>query len=338
VYKHEMSVGGTSESAASVRHLIRTVRAHGLELDEGASAGVPIFHARIAVRHACALWERAAVALGPELPLLVATKSPDDHISPLYFAALACGTMGEALQLTVDYWSYATQAFATTVRRTGDAVHLRFELDGPAPLGARLGTEYLLADLARSGHEMSGGAWRPKELVLGHRPPIDLELWEETCGVPVRVDPESPGLVLDADTLDQPVRSALSPSARRFFLEVLDWIAPCSQPATLVGDRVAELVTCELGAATPTVEQVAHALAMSPRTLHRRLAAEGTTYQRVLDETRRDEAIRRALDDQHQLKAIGAELGFADPRGFRRAFKRWTGLTPQQFRIRRRAR
>jgi AraC-like DNA-binding protein len=321
-----------SESAASIRHLIRTVRGHGLFLEEGPTAGEPIFHARVSVQHANGLWERAVRALGPTLPLEVARKSPDDHISPLYFAALGCRTMREAMQLTVRYWRYATHAFAATARPIGKTIQLRFELPRHAPLGARLGAEYLLADLARTSRELAGGAWQASELVLGHRPRVSLAVWEATCGVPVRVDPEAPGLVMPMAALDEPIRATLPSPVCRFVRELLDWVAPPSGVATTIAERVVEAVRRDRGALTASIDEVARALAMSTRTLHRRLAAEGTTFERALDDIRREEAIQRTLEDRCQLKAIGAALGFADPSGFRRAFKRWTGLTPQQFR------
>jgi AraC-like DNA-binding protein len=83
------------------------------------------------------------------------------------------------------------------------------------------------------------------------------------------------------------------------------------------------------------VEQVAAELALSTRSLHRQLASEGTSYQRLLDDVRCSEAIRQTLDGHRPLKAIAAAVGFADPRAFRRAFKRWTGSSPQAFRLRR---
>jgi AraC-like DNA-binding protein len=76
-------------------------------------------------------------------------------------------------------------------------------------------------------------------------------------------------------------------------------------------------------------------MGLSARTLHRRLADEATSFQRVLDGVRRDAAIRRLLDRERQLKTVAAAVGFSDMRGFRRAFKRWTGLSPQQFRLER---
>src|SRR5256885_12943184 len=101
-------VEALSESAASIRHLVRTAGGHGVRLDEGPSAGAPIFHARVPVHHAQRQWEQAARALGPGVPLLVARKRPEDRISPLFFAAMSCPTIGEALAVPRRLRSYPT--------------------------------------------------------------------------------------------------------------------------------------------------------------------------------------------------------------------------------------
>jgi AraC-like DNA-binding protein len=151
------------------------------------------------------------------------------------------------------------------------------------------------------------------------------------CGAPVHVG-DTPGLVIAQSALAQPVRAGLSPTAGPFFRELLDCHMP--RPAATLAERVAGSLGRDLGAVAPTVEQIAAELGTSARSLHRQLAAEGTSYQRVLDAVRCDEAIRQAVDEQRPFKAIAAAVGFADPRAFRRAFKRWTGTTPQQFRLR----
>jgi AraC-like DNA-binding protein len=166
--------------------------------------------------------------------------------------------------------------------------------------------------------------------VLGHRPPVSLSAWEAVCGVPVHIG-GTPGLVIAEDSLAQPVQSRMSPGAGQFFREMLEWYTP-RPPPTFV-ERVSTALGRDLATAAPTVEQIAVELGTSARSLHRQLAAEGTTYQRVLDGLRRDQAIR-AVGDGEPFKAIAAAVGFADPRAFRRAFKRWTGATPQQFRQR----
>jgi AraC-like DNA-binding protein len=327
-----------SESAASMRHLVRTAGGHGVRLDEGPSAGTPIFHARVPLDHAYRQWERAVRALGPSVPLMVAQKRPEDRISLLYFAAMSCPTLGEALAVTVRYWSYATDGCRARLINQGRTVRLQLEPRGPPSLGARLGTEYLLADLVRSGRELGGGEWRPVELVLGHRPPLSLDDWECVCGVPTRVDPASPGLVMSEDSLEQPVQDRVSFAVGRFFVDILDWLTPRPSIAMSATERVDALLSDEFAGTRPPFDEIAQRLAMSTRSLRRQLASEGTSYQHLLDRMRRDEAVRQIARDAHQIKAIARTLGFSDPRGFRRAFQRWTGLTPQQFRERHRRR
>ena len=64
----------------------------------------------------------------------------------------------------------------------------------------------------------------------------------------------------------------------------------------------------------------------------RRLEAEGTTFQTIKDELRRDTAIHRLSHGSSSVTAIAAELGFQEPSAFRRAFKKWTGKTPGDYR------
>jgi AraC-like DNA-binding protein len=71
---------------------------------------------------------------------------------------------------------------------------------------------------------------------------------------------------------------------------------------------------------------------MSRRTLQRRLADRGTSYAGVLDGTRRDLAVRYLRDPALQISEVAYLLGFGEAGSFNRAFKRWTGQTPTDFR------
>ncbi|MFL9915283.1 AraC family transcriptional regulator [Paraburkholderia fungorum] len=82
----------------------------------------------------------------------------------------------------------------------------------------------------------------------------------------------------------------------------------------------------------PTIEVVAHDLHFSVRTLCRRLSAEGTTFQAIKDEVRRDHAVQRLMRSSDAIGAIAYDVGFDDPTAFHRAFRHWTGSTPQAYR------
>jgi AraC-like DNA-binding protein len=77
---------------------------------------------------------------------------------------------------------------------------------------------------------------------------------------------------------------------------------------------------------------VARRLAVSDRTLHRRLAGEGTTFAALVDEARRERAQLLLEDRRLSCSEVAFLLGYAEPAAFFRAFRRWTGETPQAWR------
>ena len=85
----------------------------------------------------------------------------------------------------------------------------------------------------------------------------------------------------------------------------------------------------------PTLEALALELHLAPTTLRRRLEAEGSSYQRIKDQLRLDLAIDRLSRTDRPAADIGLELGFADASAFYRAFKRWSGVQPGEYRARR---
>jgi AraC-like DNA-binding protein len=99
-----------------------------------------------------------------------------------------------------------------------------------------------------------------------------------------------------------------------------------------IADRVRTVLGDELRGGEPTAARLAARLKMSPRTLNRALAAEGTSYRQLLDALRRELAERHLAGDQLSISEVGFLLGFCELSSFHRAFKRWTGRTPARFR------
>ncbi|MBA3577699.1 MAG: helix-turn-helix transcriptional regulator [Sphingomonas sp.] len=81
-----------------------------------------------------------------------------------------------------------------------------------------------------------------------------------------------------------------------------------------------------------SIHRVASDLGMSRQTLYRRLKAEDVTFEEILDAKRRQLAIRYLSMERISVKGAAYKLGFSDPASFSRAFKRWTGISPSQFR------
>jgi AraC-like DNA-binding protein len=97
-------------------------------------------------------------------------------------------------------------------------------------------------------------------------------------------------------------------------------------------DRVRTLIADELRGGNPTAARIATRLKMSVRTLSRLLAAEDTSFRDLLDGVRRELAIELLAGEEASIAEVGFLLGFAELSSFHRAFRRWTGRTPAEFR------
>lgn len=117
-----------------------------------------------------------------------------------------------------------------------------------------------------------------------------------------------------------------------FLGELIESIARPAPAKRCFKREVEQAIEPLLGAGEVGIDRVARELGMSRQTLYRRLKAEGTTFEELLDAKRRQLAVRYLAVDRNSVKAAAYKLGFSDPAAFSRAFKRWTGSSPSLFR------
>jgi len=139
------------------------------------------------------------------------------------------------------------------------------------------------------------------------------------------------GVEVSATVLDTPLRPAaakLSTLAERYAAFAA---AEGPRPSPL-DSRLREVLRDRLPSGVPSIGVVARALGTSGRTLQRRLAEEGLSFQGVIDGLRADLARAYVRTARLSVSELAARLGYAQPSAFVRAFKRWTGSTPKQLR------
>ncbi|WP_156744445.1 helix-turn-helix transcriptional regulator [Mycobacterium sp. E740] len=105
-------------------------------------------------------------------------------------------------------------------------------------------------------------------------------------------------------------------------------------PSATMTSRVRSAVAERLGSSEPVIGSVARLLAMNPRTLQRRLVAEGTSYAAVLDSVRRDAAYRYITTTDMPFTQVAALVGFSEQSALTRAVRRWFGVGPRVLRSR----
>ncbi|PMR77348.1 AraC family transcriptional regulator [Billgrantia endophytica] len=146
----------------------------------------------------------------------------------------------------------------------------------------------------------------------------------------VLFDRPETAMYIDRALLDQPIRQTKKHLGAFLRRAPADWFY-VSFEDRLVSHRVREHLSRNLSS-SGSVKDVAAALHMSVRTLSRRLAAEGTHFQAVKDEFRRDFAVQALTRTERPLLGISDDLGFEDLACFSRAFKAWTGNSPAAYR------
>lgn len=165
---------------------------------------------------------------------------------------------------------------------------------------------------------------------FGFKPPADLKPYHAAFACPLRFDQPRSRVLFHAKDM-----GALLPSRNqtmfdlhaRYMQERLSVLvdAPASQ-------RVRDEVARCLSQGEPLRHDIAAKLHISDRTLQRRLHAEGTSFQELLDEVRTELALKCLADERFSLQDIALSLGFVDDSNFYRACKRWLGVSPGQYR------
>lgn len=151
---------------------------------------------------------------------------------------------------------------------------------------------------------------------------------------PVRFEQAFSGVLLANAVLDAPLPRADARAQRLHGRDAAARLAALGSGPQLAQELRAWLLAELQSAQLPTRAQAARVLLISERTLARRMKDAGLSFSGLLDQARRELALAAAADGSRSLAEIGQSLGYAEPAVFWRAFRRWTGCTPGQWRQR----
>jgi AraC-like DNA-binding protein len=183
-----------------------------------------------------------------------------------------------------------------------------------------------MAAAANFLRDLCGEEWNPSEVLLPRSAPVNPAPYRQFFRAPVRFSAEFAAVRFPEAMLAHPVAGADPGELARARAQV-----SAAGKATVMHQASRALRTLLLHG-KGSGDDVAQALALHRRTLDRRLSAEGTTFQRVLDGVRDAVAREHLRDSNLSIAEIAASLGYADYVSFTRAFKRWTGTTPGAWR------
>ena len=191
--------------------------------------------------------------------------------------------------------------------------------------------EAVLAAVVAFSRWITGQPLRPRQVQFS-QPRIGPNAgYRDAFGCPVAFEQAFSGVLLDNAVLDAPLPQADAQLAQMHHQYAQARLQALSSAEPLAPQLRAWIVR-RLPLGLPTRVQAAQALGLSERTLARRMQAQGLSFSALLDEARRDAALHAVAHTDRALGDIGQSLGFAEPSTFWRAFRRWTGGTPQAWR------
>ena len=258
--------------------------------------------------------------------LQIALKTSIGAFPLIDYLVLTSDTVGAGLQQLARCFRLVTSGVSLECRADETPIRAVYE-GGP---GGSLQHEFGIALCLRHLRSETNGAFRAEYASFAHCPD-DVAEFERALDCPVRVRASWNGWAMSREVWNLPLRRR-DPILREL-LERQATAALDRQPSTSgVALDVRRTLISRLTTGDTSIEAIARALAVSVRSLQRRLAEEGQSYQALVDATRREAAERYLSDSALSIAEVGFLLGYSEAAAFHRAFKRWTGVTPQQFR------
>jgi AraC-like DNA-binding protein len=323
--------------ATTGRVFLRLLELHGIDADQfvrdgghapevfrDPSARLPSAVVDVAARAA------AARIADPAFALRAARCWHPSDLGALGYAWLASSTLRTALGRLEHYGRILGEKARYWLESDGRGLRLVFEHRRQEALVAALGTDYSLSIVMDMCRMNFGASLRPVEVTLCRERPADPAPWNNFFGARVRFGDARNSILFSRKDADLAL-----PVSNRQIAGALDAIL-AKQLAELDRTNVAARCRAEIlermAAGEPTDLDVARSLHMSRRTLQRKLAEADLTYHQLVDDTRRDLALRYMEDPARSITEITFLLGLSGQSAFTRAFRRWTGKAPTEYR------
>ncbi|MBU2037855.1 MAG: AraC family transcriptional regulator [Gammaproteobacteria bacterium] len=248
----------------------------------------------------------------------------------LGYAILSCADLRSALRLGLKYHSLVDPAFTFEVVDQGDTTAVRLTSHIPFEHMYRLMCDVFIAIFATLARFLTGKEIDAREVHLNHPMPGYADEYQHLFNCPVLFDQPRTEFIIDSVLLDTPLAMADRATAAMAESQCEEILARMGPKEGIVA-KVRRILLSNPGT-FPPVDVVASHLATSTRTLSRSLQDVGTSYQRILDEVRKEMAIEYLRNSSLPIEEIAALVGYSDPSNFRKAFRRWTQHAPSYYR------
>ncbi|KZZ60726.1 hypothetical protein A3762_15270 [Oleiphilus sp. HI0125] len=277
-----------------------------------------------------ALWRDAvSYTKEPDLALQLAAEELSQSMGLVGHVFFNCKTLRSAIEHYQRYYRIVNESIQIELQSNDQDFAICYHVKEPA-IYSSYEMEYSLALAAYRARRLLQSGLDIRYVSFPHSKPAYAASYETLFQCPVKFDQPVASIVFNAAYLDYPMPRN-SPTLYRVLTVHLDRILASLKANLSIKEQVRQIVAKKLSDPNLDAGTVARRLNMSRNTLYRRLKKEGVSYHEIVDEVRSEFAIRSIKEDKYSFTELAFLLGFSEVSAFSRAFKRWTGSTPNKY-------
>ena len=278
-----------------------------------------------------ALHELLAVKLGRGYPVRVGQKMIIEDYGVLGLSWRTCSRVGEIFERSERYFKLLSNTFMWQIENNGTLSRVKLNRDAHR-WGMELSTEASLSATVVVLQAMTEQNIMPTQVSFKHSAPEDLSDHHKAFRCPILFDQSEYSITYKTDDLN--LRTAKADSSINSYLvkQVEETTKGIKIPGNSFVRDVENLIKDGLPTGIPSIQSISELLAMSNRTLTRRLSEAGVTYRDLIKKAQEKIAKEMLRDNSNSIGDIAFLTGFSEQSAFNRAFKKWTDQTPLEFR------
>ncbi|TKB45734.1 AraC family transcriptional regulator [Thalassotalea mangrovi] len=250
-----------------------------------------------------------------------------DRWSTLGYIAYTAPTLNRALQQQYKFQSLVGNLGSPVLKQTNDQTVITWV---PAYACSHHTVEEIITGWVALARKLSAAPVIPEKVFFAHACKGDERVYERYFQCPVLFSQDASGVVVDTELLQVPLIKH-EPQLHELLCQHAEQQLASFTEAVPI-EVMSQYMINRLSVKVPDIDEIAELMNLSVRTLQRKLSDAGTSYSQLLDNLRKQMAMDYLQFEHYSIMYIAEMTGFSEQSAFQRAFKRWTGMTPLQYR------
>lgn len=277
-----------------------------------------------------ALWEAAGKS-NPNIGLVIGNQTEANDFGAFGHALHCAPSVEKFLRTLHQFIVVFAQESIINFETDSRFIYIDYQISDPTVIHRRQNSEFAIASVFRQINLITNGLIKPSRVDFEHDRPSDLSEHKHIFQCPLYFNQPTNRLCLPIETLKLPV----SHGNERVYKALEPYLEKERQERYISDElplQITRMIEADMSSGAPSLVDICEQLGVSRRTLQRRLKEHGIEFSSLVEDVRRALALAYMKDSEYSMTEISLLVGYSESGSFTRAFRRWTGQSPQQYR------